>query len=245
MKNYSSDLFCDALLSESRALDNIYFTDNVNTQVEVLSAVFLKCLNFCAPLVTKELKRPFAPWLHEELRTLIQQKNCFEGLKKNLNNICLENTFKDFKCQVRRSIHYSKSEYYNKKLGKNKGNSKLVWKTINEVIPNNKRSNQAIICDNKETMMQTANLFNDYFANVGKSTFEKTYSNDSTRLPTTDSLDNIDPNCLFSNMDNKKVSLVTICNLSKAFDSISYDILLKKKKRKKKSLKCDVDPFWL
>ena len=74
MKNYSPELFCNLLISESKTLDNIYSTDNVNTQVEVLNCVFLKCLDFCPTLVTKELKRPFAPWLNEELRTLIQQK---------------------------------------------------------------------------------------------------------------------------------------------------------------------------
>ena len=39
-------------------------------------------------------------------------------------------------------------------------------------------------------------------------------------------------------MDNKKVSLVTLCDLSKAFDNVSHDILLTK------CLKCNVDPFW-
>ncbi len=73
MKNYSQKLFCNLLLSESKTLDNIYIADNVNSQGEVLNGVFLKCLDFCAPIVTIELKRPYAPWLNKELRTLIKQ----------------------------------------------------------------------------------------------------------------------------------------------------------------------------
>ena len=33
---------------------------------------------------------------------------------------------------------------------------------------------------------------------------------------------------IYHNMDNKKISLLTLCDLSKAFDSVSYSILLKK-----------------
>ncbi len=49
MKKYSPKLFCNLLISESKTLKNIYITDNVNTQVEVLNGIFFKCLNFCAP----------------------------------------------------------------------------------------------------------------------------------------------------------------------------------------------------
>ena len=35
-------------------------------------------------------------------------------------------------------------------------------------------------------------------------------------------------NKIYENMDNKKISLLTLCALSKAFDSVSHDILLKK-----------------
>ena len=45
-------------------------------------------------------------------------------------------------------------------------------------------------------------------------------------------------NKIFSNMESKKITLLTLCNLSKAFDSVSHNILLKKCS----ALKIDV--FW-
>ncbi len=41
MKSYSPELFCNSLMSEKETLDNIYVTDNVNTQVEILNDVFI------------------------------------------------------------------------------------------------------------------------------------------------------------------------------------------------------------
>ena len=45
-------------------------------------------------------------------------------------------------------------------------------------------------------------------------------------------------NKIFSNMDSKKITLLTLCDLSKAFDSVSHEILLKKCSALK------IDSFW-
>ncbi len=49
----------------------------------------------------------------------------------------------------------------------------------------------------KKLRCRLQNLFNVFFANVGKNTFEKIQLSESSRLPTTDQVDNTDPNCLF------------------------------------------------
>ena len=45
-------------------------------------------------------------------------------------------------------------------------------------------------------------------------------------------------NKLYENIDTKKISLVTLCDLSKAFDSVSHDMLIRK------CINLNIDPFW-
>ena len=74
---------------------------------------------------------------------------------------------------------------------------KSYGKPLRNLSPIIKSSNLSVTGTNKDTTMKSANLFNVFFANVGKNTFEKTHLSDSSRLPTTDLLYNTDPNCLF------------------------------------------------
>lgn len=175
LKNYSPEILCNLLIAEGQTLNKIYTTDNVDTQVQIFNEVFIKCLDLCAPFVTQEIRRPFAPWITEELKTIIQQKNdALKDLKKDRSNINLETNYKNLKKQVRSSIHHSKTEHYNGKLNNNRGNHKAIWKTIRELIPNNKNNAKPQDkTDDKESKKQTANHFNTFFANVGKNTFEK------------------------------------------------------------------------
>ena len=61
LQNYSQGHFCELLLNELVILNTILRTDNVSNQVIVFNDVFIKCLDLCAPFVTKEIRRPPCP----------------------------------------------------------------------------------------------------------------------------------------------------------------------------------------
>ena len=50
-------------------------TDDVNRQVDIFASTFIECLDACAPYVTKEVKRPFAPWMNVDLKEAIKLRN--------------------------------------------------------------------------------------------------------------------------------------------------------------------------
>ncbi len=100
-------------------------------ELTIISEVFSECLDLCAPLVTWEVKMPFAPWITEELKALMQQKNkVLKDLRNDRNNINLKTAYRNLKKPGRGSIHRSKSEHFNKRLEYSKGNSKIMRKTV-------------------------------------------------------------------------------------------------------------------
>ncbi len=63
---------------------------------------FTTCLDTCAPLVTKKVKRPFAPWFNDEVKQAIANKNSLQTqLKANRYNAALQHRYKAEKNYVK------------------------------------------------------------------------------------------------------------------------------------------------
>ncbi len=63
LMNYNKDILCNLIMPESHSFNKILHTDNVSGQVNIFNTNFIKCLDICAPIVTKEIKRPYTSWL--------------------------------------------------------------------------------------------------------------------------------------------------------------------------------------
>ncbi len=103
--NYSNDAFCSRLLQKIHCFNRILLTDDVNTQVAIFTTTFTDCLDECAPFVTKEVKRPFAPWMNDELRGAMRIGNDIRNqLKRDRNNTVLQDRYKQEKKNVKSLI---------------------------------------------------------------------------------------------------------------------------------------------
>ncbi len=72
---YSKESFCFRLLQNMADFNTILNTDDVNMQVDIFTQNFIDCLHDCAPFVTKEIKRPFAPCLKHHIRDAMNQRD--------------------------------------------------------------------------------------------------------------------------------------------------------------------------
>ena len=72
---YSKDSLCQLLLSQTNNFNQIKYTDNVDLQLNIFNENFIKCLDTCAPVVTKEISRSSAPWLNDDLRLAMQKRD--------------------------------------------------------------------------------------------------------------------------------------------------------------------------
>ena len=69
------------LLNDSYLLNSVLQTDNVHKQVQVFNEVFKRNLDLCAPVVTREISRPYAPWITADIRT---EMNARDDLQRTL-----------------------------------------------------------------------------------------------------------------------------------------------------------------
>ncbi len=97
-------------------LNDIFLTDDVDKQVFIFNEVFILCLDMCAPMVTKVVKRPPTPWMNDELRNAIKDRNETQiRLKDDRQNSFLQQVYKTKKNLVKTKISETKSNYYKKR----------------------------------------------------------------------------------------------------------------------------------
>ncbi len=147
-------------------------TDDVNTQVIIFTEIFIKCLDDCAPIVTKSITRPFAPWMDDGIREAkILRNNIRIELKSARHNVILQEQYKQARKRVKTLITAGKAEYYHKQVKETKGNSSKTWKIIKDIVPDRKCYSNG---HSFENLFSKANEFNFHFGNVGMNTFERT-----------------------------------------------------------------------
>ena len=78
-------------------------------------------------------------------------------------------TYNGFRNLLNTQIRKAKSEYYTKKIIKNEGNIKEIWKTINNAIKSKRKFNGNITLKENELTLknnEVPNSFNNYFTGV-------------------------------------------------------------------------------
>ena len=175
LDDYSPAVLCNSLLDETPNLNSILHTDDVNIQVNIFTEVFCKNLDDCAPIVTKEISRPSAPWMTSNIKESMRKRNELQkNLKNDRSNVILQEQYKAEKKHVQHLIHTGKNEYFKNKFYECKGNSRATWQVVKNLVPKVKSNSGGPIYENDA---EKAEEFNKFFANVGRESFEKSQEN--------------------------------------------------------------------
>ena len=173
LKDYSKEAFCNILLDKKDLFDQILRTDDVNVQEDIFTTNFMSSLDSCAPIVTKTITRPPAPWMTDEIRS---EMRCRNSLKERLHleyNEITDALYKLSKKRVKSMIRIAKSNFHRNKFIMARNSKKDIWNVVNEVIPSKSKSNSNMMVNDPAA---SAEKFNNFFANVGKKTFESVQS---------------------------------------------------------------------
>ena len=148
------------------------FNNDVQHDFDAFDEVFYKLYAQCFPLKKIVLRTNHKPWINSEILNSIKRKN--KLYKEYLKNPCLvtEKRYKLYRNRVHNDLRNAERKYIKSNLQNNATNMRASWQMINTVL-NRKQKNyiyptmmtdgSVTTCDQK----QTANLFANYFANVG------------------------------------------------------------------------------
>ncbi len=125
----------------------------------------------CAPTVTRAVKDKPAPWMSDDIREAMKDRNRLQReLKMDTSNSRLRERYITAKKQVKKLINKTRADHYHDRLKNTKGNTSATWKVINEIIPVQK--NKHNVC-NFDNLSDKAEKFNTFFSSVEISTFKR------------------------------------------------------------------------
>ena len=151
---------------------NVLNTTNVDSAAQAFNDNVLSVLNKLAP-ITKKRVREFSPqWVTAELLNSIKLR---DYLKKTASRTKSENDWFSFKQQRNFVINLKnrlKKQHFQNLINENSDNSKKLWKTLNSLIPNDKKSNTTpnfLTDDGVEITdkKQISETFNKFFSSIG------------------------------------------------------------------------------
>jgi retron-type reverse transcriptase len=185
-EGYSKDALKLELHNRIPLFNNMRHTDDVNVQSTIFQNTFLEALDSVAPTVTKKLTRPPKRWITPELkremdhlnkmRAALQIDTGDNSTKKAVpaeqSPESCSSSRKEFESQrthVRKLIRNAKKSTHLAELQNAKNNPKQTWNILGNIVPH-KKPKKAISYENSG---ETAETFNDFFANVGKRTHDE------------------------------------------------------------------------
>ena len=161
LKRVDWQIECDALGNQT---ESVHYVDQLWTSFKHL---FIAVADNHAPLMSKKTRGKQTPWMSGQIKKVMYQRD------NQLKKAKLSNRDEDWKLyrslrnQVTAQIRKAKCNYNKKLIQDNSDNPKTFWKTINKILPNEKKKRvpSAINIDGNliTDRNMIANAFNLYF----------------------------------------------------------------------------------
>ena len=175
VKHFNPEFFAEEIALN---LQQLIYTDDPDLAIKKFLQIIIDATNKHAPLrklSRKEMKLKSKPWITKGLLKSISTKNkLFQQCYKQ-NNPFLGAKYKSYLNTLTKIKEIAKRNYYQNELTTHRGDLAKQWKIINEIICHKKASNEVInvLTDhhkcNITDKVKIANLFNEFFTNVGTS----------------------------------------------------------------------------
>lgn len=150
-RNFLNDL-------HSTPWDDIFYINNINTKVTLMSTYIQRLFDIHAPIRTVRVNKPAAPWLSDTLKIIMSQRDAaFRKFKRNRTTANWQN-YKELRNYALASIRREKSAYIN--FLHNQNNSSKFWKTLKNMNIHSKKN------INLPPDLINPSEINDYFLSI-------------------------------------------------------------------------------
>ena len=182
---------------------------------DLFHETFNKFYNECFPTVKYKLgQRNSKPWLSNELKEMIKQKNRLYKKAKQYPSYKREQEYKSLRNVTTKMLDKAEKSYYKNLLEEHKGNVKKFWQITKCILNKHKRSPQQTKFKYNNDLISDGNAvaeqFNNYFVNIGPSIAAKI---PHSSVSPTSYLKNMNLNSLF-------LTPVTSYELQKLFNNL-------------------------
>jgi hypothetical protein len=138
---------------------------------DLFETQLVTCISACT--VEIEMKKPIKklkPWITNSICKLIDKRNkLYEKVKFRSADDKFKQYYNRFRNNLSDVIKATKLSYFERKFETSKGNSKLIWKTVNEIAGQKKLNRNLSLNINNNLITDpklVANEFNNYFLTV-------------------------------------------------------------------------------
>ena len=174
MSNFDPENFIYDLSEQLQSMEYYEVDQSFNSFV----SIFNKVLQNYAPLrkrTKKEIKIKSKPWMTDIILRSIKKKTKLHKNYIRTRKLSDHNKYKKHCRILTRDIEKAKQKHYNNKIKHASKSSKLIWKTVNEIVDiKGKKENQLKniqLGDNTTTsdQQEIVEILNKFFVSVGSS----------------------------------------------------------------------------
>lgn len=144
--------------------------NDFNSAVETWDHLFSDVANTHAPIKKARIKGVQTPWMTSELRCAMRDRDYHHRKAVQKNSEYHWSMYKKTKAFVNKQVKKCKADYYLELINKNKANSGVLWKTLNDLT--SRKSTSPVTCIEADGALYTdsksiAEVLNNHFSSIG------------------------------------------------------------------------------
>lgn len=131
-------------------VSNVQWSDmsqenDANTALNIFMDKLMRLVDKHAPLRKRSVKNSSAPWIDEELRALMLERDKVKAVAQNSGHTADRICYCKLRNKVTKLNHIKKKIYFKERIHTSSNDTKKLWKTLNDIMCRKARQSQKYV----------------------------------------------------------------------------------------------------